>query len=82
MKLYCGNLSWKTTSQDLREAFSRFGAVKDAKVVMDRENPDRSRGFGFVEFEDASDAETAIKAMDGHDLMGRTISVNEANDQR
>jgi RNA recognition motif-containing protein len=73
--LYVGNLSFSTTSDDLREAFSQYGAVKSAQVVMDRETG-RSRGFGFVEMTEG--AEAAIEALNGSDLGGRTITVNEA----
>lgn len=73
--LYVGNLSFSTTSDDLRETFSQYGSVKSAQVVMDRETG-RSRGFGFVEMTDG--AEAAIEALNGADLGGRTITVNEA----
>jgi RNA recognition motif-containing protein len=73
--LYVGNLSFSTTSDDLRSAFEAYGTVSSAQVVMDRDTG-RSRGFGFVEMSDGGDA--AIEALDGTDLQGRTISVNEA----
>ena len=73
--LYVGNLPFGTTSDDLREAFSAHGTVSSAQVVMDRETG-RSRGFGFVEMSDGGDA--AIQAMNGAQLQGRTITVNEA----
>ncbi|HRI07685.1 MAG TPA: hypothetical protein PKW35_07705, partial [Nannocystaceae bacterium] len=69
-KLFVGGLSWGTTDESLRDAFSRFGAVTEAKVVLDRETG-RSRGFGFVGFDDASQAEAAQAAMDGASLDGR-----------
>ena len=79
-KLYVGNLSWNTTDDGLRQAMERFGDVADARVVTDRETG-RSRGFGFVTF-DADDAATsAISELDGTDLDGRTIRVNEAHDK-
>lgn len=73
--LYVGNLSFSTTSDDLRTAFSQFGTVQSASVVMDRETG-RSRGFGFVEMGDGG--EEAINAMNGADFQGRKLTVNEA----
>jgi len=74
-KLYVGNLSYSTTADDLREVFAQYGAVTSASVISDRDTG-RSRGFGFVEME--SGAEEAIEAMNGQDLQGRTLTVNEA----
>jgi len=79
-KLFVGGLSWDTTDQSLREGFERFGQVSDAKVVMDRESG-RSRGFGFVTFEDGAQAQAAISGMDGQSLDGRPIRVNEAQER-
>jgi RNA recognition motif-containing protein len=73
--LYVGNLSYDTTSDDLRDAFAQYGSVTSAQVVTDRDTG-RSRGFGFVEM--ANGAPEAIKALDGSELEGRTITVNEA----
>ena len=73
--LYVGNLSYKTTTEELREAFSQFGTVTRAQVVEDRETG-RSRGFGFVEMSDG--AEEAVSQMNGAMLGGRTLTVNEA----
>jgi RNA recognition motif-containing protein len=73
--LYVGNLSFSTTADDLREAFSQYGTVTSATVIMDRETG-RSRGFGFVEMEGG--AEEAVTAMNGADLQGRALKVNEA----
>ena len=73
--LYVGNLSFSTTSDDLRTAFSQFGTVQSASVVMDRETG-RSRGFGFVEMADGG--EEAVNAMNGADFQGRKLTVNEA----
>jgi cold-inducible RNA-binding protein len=73
--LYIGNLSYKTTTEELREAFSQFGTVTRAQVVEDRETG-RSRGFGFVEMADG--AEEAVNKMNGAMLGGRTLTVNEA----
>lgn len=74
-KLYVGNLSFNTTSDDLREAFSPHGSVASATVVTDRETG-RARGFGFVEMSDGGDA--AIQALHGTELQGRALTVNEA----
>ncbi len=73
--LYVGNLSFNTNSDDLREMFTQFGNVTSAQVVMDRETG-RSRGFGFVEMSDGG--EQAIQAMNGKDVDGRALTVNEA----
>ena len=74
-KLYVGNISFETTSDDLVQAFSQFGTVLGAQIVSDRETG-RSRGFAFVEMHDG--AEAAIAAMNGAQLQGRTLTVNEA----
>jgi RNA recognition motif-containing protein len=75
-KIYVGNLPWSATDASLREAFSAFGDVESASVVTDRETG-RSRGFGFVEM-DGADADKAIRELDGRDLDGRAMRVNEA----
>ena len=77
-KLFVGGLAWATTSDGLRKAFELFGEVTDAKVITDRET-NRSRGFGFVTFTEDDAAAKAITEMDGKELDGRTIRVNEAN---
>ena len=74
-KLYVGNISFQTTSEDLVQAFSQYGAVTSAQIVTDRETG-RSRGFAFVEME--SGADEAIAAMNGAQVGGRTLTVNEA----
>jgi RNA recognition motif-containing protein len=79
-KLFVGGLSWNTTDEGLKEAFSRFGVVMEAKVVTDRETG-RSRGFGFVSYSEATDGEAARQAMDGASLDGRSIRVNAAEDK-
>jgi RNA recognition motif-containing protein len=76
-KLFVGGLSWDTTSDDLRTAFAKYGAISDAAVVLDRATG-RSRGFGFVTFETATDAMEAVKNMNGAELDGRTLKVNAA----
>ena len=77
--LYVGNLAWSTTSDELLKAFSQFGVVSSANVSMDRETR-RSRGFGFVEMDDG--AEEAILSLNGSELNGRQITVNEARPRR
>ncbi len=83
MKIYVGNLSYRTTDSDLADAFGQYGEVESARVVMDRDT-NRSRGFGFVEMPDEA-GKAAISGLDGKDLQGRTLKVNEArpmNDSR
>ena len=80
-KLFVGSLSWDTDDQGLQAAFEQFGEVTDAKVITDRDTG-RSRGFGFVGFENAEDAAKAQEEMDGVELDGRTIRVNEAQERR
>ena len=77
MKLYVGNLSYDTDNDGLRAAFERFGQVSDANVISDRETG-RSRGFGFVEMPNDSEAQAAMGEMNGQDLDGRNLTVNEA----
>jgi RNA recognition motif-containing protein len=77
MKLYVGNLSFQTSSSDLEAAFAAIGAVESATVVEDRETG-RSRGFGFVEMGSQEDGEKAIADLNGTQLDGREIKVNEA----
>lgn len=76
-KLYVGNLSYGTTDDSLREAFSEAGSVTSASVITDRATG-RSKGFGFVEMASDADAEKAISMWNGKDLDGRTLVVNEA----
>ena len=80
-RLYVGNLAFAATSDDLRTLFGQYGSVTSADVIKDRDTG-RSRGFGFVEMSDGGDA--AIEALNGTDLQGRTLTVNEAKprDQR
>lgn len=77
MKLYVGNLSFQTTSEDLQQLFSQAGTVESASVVEDRDTG-RSRGFGFVEMASKEDGEKAIEQFNGTDLAGRNLTVNEA----
>ena len=75
--IYVGNLSFRATEDDLRALFEAHGEVSRATVVMDRETG-RSRGFGFVEMPNDSEGDTAIEAVNGHDLQGRQLRVNAA----
>lgn len=76
-KLYVGNLSFNTTSQDLETMFAESGTVQSANVVEDRETG-RSRGFGFVEMSSKEEAKAAIASLDGREVDGRSLKVNEA----
>jgi RNA recognition motif-containing protein len=80
-KLYIGNLPFSSTEEDLKDLFGRHGTVETVNVITDRETG-RPRGFAFVEMEDTSAAQDAIRALDGSDLGGRNIKVNEAQDRR
>ena len=79
-KLFVGGLSWGTTDEGLHAAFSRFGEIAEAKVIADRETG-RSRGFGFVTFVQDEHGEAAVAEMNNSKLDGRTIRVNEAENQ-
>jgi RNA recognition motif-containing protein len=79
-QLFIGSLSWNTTSAELETAFAECGNVVDAKVVTDRDTG-RSRGFGFVTFQDERGATLAIEKLNGSTLDGRTIRVDRANDR-
>lgn len=79
-KLYIGNLPFTSTEDDLRDLFSRHGTVESVNVITDRDTG-RPRGFAFIEFDEASAAQAAIAALDGSDLGGRTINVNEARER-
>lgn len=76
-RLYVGNLPWSVDDQKLQEVFAAFGAVTSAKVISDKYTR-RSKGFGFVEFENDEDADKAIKALHESDMEGRKIIVNVA----
>lgn len=76
-KLYVGNLPYSYNEEDLKTLFADYGNVNSASIIMDR-NSGRSKGFGFVELEDSSAAETAISELNGKDIDGRSIVVNEA----
>ncbi|MBN2314867.1 MAG: RNA-binding protein [Sedimentisphaerales bacterium] len=77
MNIYVGNLSRETTEDDLRQAFEAFGQVENVNIIKDRFSGE-SRGFGFVEMPSKDEAQTAIEEMNGKDLQGRALNVNEA----
>ena len=76
-KLYVGNLSYDMTKSELEKIFSEYGAVSDAVIISDRDTG-RPKGFGFVEMENSSEADKAIKELDGKSIQDRNIKVNEA----
>jgi RNA recognition motif-containing protein len=76
-KIYVGNLPFSATSESLNEMFSKFGTVDSAKIVMDRDTG-RSKGFGFVEMSSGDEAAAAIEKLNGSDMGGRSLVVNEA----
>jgi len=78
MNIYIGNLSYNVTDDSLRSMFEEFGEIESAKVIMDR-STGRSKGFGFVEMPSNSEADQAIKALNGKFIEGRNIKVNHAN---
>ena len=77
MNIYCGNIAYTTTEDDLRDLFSQHGEVSAVRVITDRDTG-RSKGFGFVEMVDDGEAKQAIEALDGKDFMGRYVRINEA----
>jgi len=77
MKIYAGNLSYAMTEDDLRTAFGAFGAINEVTIIMDRFSG-RSKGFGFVDMPNAAEAEKAIESLNGKELKGRAITVNQA----
>lgn len=76
-KLYVGNLSYGVTDRDLQNLFAPHGSVQSAQVVMDRDTG-RSKGFGFVEMDTGEQAQAAIAALNGQEVNGRTLTINEA----
>jgi cold-inducible RNA-binding protein len=76
-KSYVGGLPYKTTNDELKDLFSSAGQVSSATIIMDKMSG-RSKGFGFVEFENDADADTAISMLNGKDFEGRNLTVNEA----
>ncbi len=81
MNIYVGNLSYEVTDEDLNNAFSGFGEVVSSKVIKD-EYSGRSKGFGFVEMSNNAEAEAAIAGLNGKELKGRAVKVNQANPKR
>ncbi len=77
MKIYVGNLSYEMTEEDLRGAFEPYGAVNEVTIIMDRFSG-RSKGFGFVEMPNQAEAEKGIAELNGKELRGRSITVNQA----
>ncbi len=77
MNIYVGNLSYETTDEQLREAFTAFGTVDTASVINDKHSG-KSKGFGFVEMSSDTEAKAAIEGMNGKELQGKTLNVNEA----
>jgi len=77
MNIYVGNLSYEMSEDELRDAFSAYGEVSSVKILMDRETG-RSRGFGFVEMPSQSEGEAAVAQLNGKDVSGRALRVNEA----
>jgi RNA recognition motif-containing protein len=81
MKLYIGNLSWETTTEDLKSHFEQFGGVSDAIVITDRQSG-RSRGFGFVTMDNNDEANKALEDCNGIELDGRAIKCSEATPRK
>jgi len=77
MNIYVGNLSYGMTEEDLQGLFEQYGSVSNVSIIKDRETG-RAKGFGFVEMDEQNDGENAIKELDGSDVQGRNIKVNEA----
>tara|TARA_A100001037_G_C15154011_1_gene642286 strand:+ start:2223 stop:2537 length:315 start_codon:yes stop_codon:yes gene_type:complete len=77
LNIYCANLAYTCTDEQLKDVFSEYGEVTSAKIITDRETR-RSRGFGFVEMPSAEDANKAIEALNGEEFQGRKLVVNES----
>ncbi len=80
MKLYVGGLAYSTTEDELTKLFAEFGAVVSTAIIKDRDT-NQSKGFGFVEMAEDSEAQTAIKELNGKEVGGRSIMVNQARPQ-
>jgi RNA recognition motif-containing protein len=80
MNIYVGNLAYRTTEDDLRQQFERFGSVSRVDIISDRETG-RSKGFGFVDMPSSDEANAAIQALDGVNVGDRTLKVNEARER-
>jgi len=81
MNIYVGNLSYEVTEEDLSKAFAEYGEVVSAKVIKDGYSG-RSKGFGFVEMSNNTEAEAAINGLNGTEIKGRAVKVNQANPRR
>jgi cold-inducible RNA-binding protein len=81
VNIYVGNMSFDMTEEDLRQAFGEFGEVSSVRIITDRETG-RPRGFGFVEMSDDEAAKKAMEALNGKDIGGRALVVNEARPKR
>ncbi|KKK97746.1 hypothetical protein LCGC14_2649660, partial [marine sediment metagenome] len=81
MKLYVGNLSYEVTEEDLRLALEQFGQVESATIIKDKHSG-QSKGFGFVEMSSKAEGQSAIDGLNGKELKGRTLNVNEARPPR
>ena len=81
MNIYVGNLSWGMSDDELQKTFEEYGAVDSARIITDRDTG-RSRGFGFVEMPDDGEASAALEALNGHEIDGRVLKVNEAKPRR
>ncbi|MFA5211180.1 MAG: RNA-binding protein [Patescibacteria group bacterium] len=79
-KLFVGNLDWNLTAEAFKEAFGQFGSVEEAVIIKDKFSG-KSKGFGFVTFTNDEEADKALSEMDGHELNGRKMAVNEARPQ-
>ena len=77
MNIYVGNLSYEVTEEDLRTAFESFGKVESANIIQDKYSG-KSKGFGFIEMPSAEEAKSAIEGLNGKELKGRNLNVNEA----
>ncbi len=81
MNIYVGNLPFRTSESELTQLFAEYGQVDSANIIMDRDT-NRSRGFGFVEMSNDEEARKAIDALDGYDMGGRRLTVNQARPRR
>lgn len=81
MNIYVGNLSNRVNEKDLRQAFEAFGQVSSVTIIKDRESGE-SRGFGFIEMPNQAEAQMAIKSLNGKELLGKNLNVNEAHARR
>ena len=79
MRLFVGNLSWSVTAKELRDTFSKFGEVEDARIIKERSSG-RSRGFGFVTFCDAEEGNRALENLNGSEFFGRELKLDRAQE--